>query len=264
MVFILPDALPPGRFLSRGPVQVWVSEKFPDDIVPLWTGSLDEFTSAGLVPLLYPVDRLAEPLDLERLDTAGLEDELAADFVAYRRARLPFWTNPTPVPFPAEFADELEPWPHDPGPPFEQWPGPAPATPVTPADPTPGEAAARTLSWLMAEYRGGIRDCRLVLVPAARPSDALALLGWSAPAPLPLFFALLRSWEDRFGARVVAADRELRISVARPPTERAQADQLALEHVLSTADNIVDDPPTPFPEYAADLVGRTTWSLWWD
>lgn len=30
---------------------------------------------------------------------------------------------------------------------------------------------------------------------------------------------------------------------------------LALEHVLSTADNIVDDPLTPFPEYAPNLVG---------
>ncbi|MDH6584826.1 hypothetical protein M2164_005398 [Streptomyces sp. SAI-208] len=31
-----------------------------------------------------------------------------------------------------------------------------------------------------------------------------------------------------------------------------------------TADNIVDDPPTPFPEYARELVGRTEWSFWWD
>ncbi|MFI7399157.1 hypothetical protein ACIBW9_01460 [Streptomyces sp. NPDC049541] len=31
---------------------------------------------------------------------------------------------------------------------------------------------------------------------------------------------------------------------------------------LSTADNIVD-PPTPFPEYAAELVGRTEWRFWW-
>ncbi|GAA2501196.1 hypothetical protein GCM10010276_49550 [Streptomyces longisporus] len=40
--------------------------------------------------------------------------------------------------------------------------------------------------------------------------------------------------------------------------------RLALEHVLSTADNIVDDPPTPFPEYAAELIGRTEWRFWWD
>lgn len=43
---------------------------------------------------------------------------------------------------------------------------------------------------------------------------------------------------------------DVHVSVARPPLDRASADRLALEHVLSTADNIVDDPPTPFPEYA--------------
>ncbi|MCL7424752.1 hypothetical protein [Streptomyces sp. YS415] len=32
----------------------------------------------------------------------------------------------------------------------------------------------------------------------------LASIGWSARAPLPLLCALLRSWEDRFGAQTVA------------------------------------------------------------
>ncbi|MFF7339736.1 DUF4253 domain-containing protein [Streptomyces sp. NPDC008163] len=50
----------------------------------------------------------------------------------------------------------------------------------------------------------------------------------------------------------------------RPPAEAEHANLLALEHVLSTANNIVDDPPTPFPEYAMDLVGRNRWSFWWD
>ncbi|MFB7107581.1 DUF4253 domain-containing protein [Streptomyces sp. NPDC056190] len=58
--------------------------------------------------------------------------------------------------------------------------------------------------------------------------------------------------------------RELHASVARPPVETSHTELLALEHVLSTADNIVDDPPTPFPEYAASLVRRTHWSFWWD
>ncbi|WP_310725627.1 hypothetical protein [Streptomyces sp. N2A] len=39
---------------------------------------------------------------------------------------------------------------------------------------------------------------------------------------------------------------------------------LALEHVLSTADNIVDDPPTPFPSTLRTSWGRTSWSFWWD
>ncbi|MFJ6529667.1 DUF4253 domain-containing protein [Streptomyces longwoodensis] len=54
------------------------------------------------------------------------------------------------------------------------------------------------------------------------------------------------------------------VSVARPPAGAEHANLLALEHVLSTANNIVDDPPTPFPEYAMDLAGRTRWSFRWD
>jgi hypothetical protein len=34
--------------------------------------------------------------------------------------------------------------------------------------------------------------------------------------------------------------------------------------VLSTATSIVDDPPTPFPEYAANPVDRIDWWFWWD
>jgi hypothetical protein len=42
------------------------------------------------------------------------------------------------------------------------------------------------------------------------------------------------------------------------------AEVLACEHLLSTAQSIVDDPPTPFPDYAAGLVGRSDWWFRWD
>ncbi|WP_405976680.1 DUF4253 domain-containing protein [Streptomyces sp. NBC_00988] len=102
-------------------------------------------------------------------------------------------------------------------------------------------------------------------MPARRSADVPAIVGWAAEAPLPLLCALLRSWEERFGARVVSGfGGALTVSVARPPLDVPHAEQLALEHVLSTADNIVDDPPTPFPEYANRLVGRRQWRFWWD
>ncbi|MEU2624726.1 DUF4253 domain-containing protein [Streptomyces sp. NPDC007157] len=207
---------------------------------------------------------MGRPLSLDDVDTVRLEKVLATDFAEYRRSRLPFWTDPTPVPVPEEI-EGIAPWPHDPGPPFEQWPGLAPHMPATTAGPTAEEAAASLLTRLMKTGPFGLHECRLVLVPAQRGSAALALTGWSTEAPLPLLCALLRSWEDRFGARVVAVfGSEVHVSVARPPVEADHADLLALEHVLSTADNIVDDPPTPFPEYAMDLVGRAYWSFWWD
>ncbi|MGW3148911.1 DUF4253 domain-containing protein [Streptomyces sp. NPDC001177] len=261
-MFPLPDALPPGRFLARGASPVWVSDGLLRDVEGLWPRLLSEQRSHGLVPLLC---RPMKWVGLDEVDAVRLEETLAADFIEYRRHRLPFWTNPTPAPVPDGI--EVEPWPHDPGPPFEQWPGLAAETPVTSMSVTPEEAASRTLTGLVRAGRGriGLDGCRLVLVPAPRSSDALALLGWFSEAPLPLLCALLRSWDDRFGARVVAVSGStVYISVARPPLDAEQAHLLALEHVLSTADNIVDDPPTPFPEYAADLVGRTDWSFWWD
>ncbi|MEH0423688.1 DUF4253 domain-containing protein [Streptomyces sp. B21-083] len=261
MSFTLPDGLPPGRFLSRGSTDIWVSDEFPEDIERLWPRLLSEQKARGLVPLLFWPNAMGRPIDLDHVDRVRLEDVLATDFAEYRRRRLPFWTDPTPDPVP----EEVEPWPHDPGPPFEQWPGLTPEMPATSAAPTPEVGASSLLAGLMDTGQFGLDECCLVLVPAHRGSDALALIGWSAEAPLPLLCALLRSWEDRFGAQVVAVfGSELHVSVARPPVEAEHANLLALEHVLSTADNIVDDPPTPFPEYATDLVGRTSWSFWWD
>ncbi|MFC9746750.1 DUF4253 domain-containing protein [Streptomyces niveus] len=260
-MFTLPDGLPPGRFSSRDHVPVWVSDEFPQDIERLWPRLLSEPGAHGLVPLLRSPAYMGEPLSPRRVDAIRLEEVLAADFVEYRRKRLSSWTDPTPVPVP----EGIEPWPHDPGPPFERWPGLTPAIPITSAGPTPEEAASDLLGALIETSEFELEECRLVLVPAHRASDALALTGWSNEAPLPLLCALLRSWEDRFGARVVAVSGgELHVSVARPLVEAEHADPLALEHVLSTADNIVDDPPKPFPEYASELAGRTSWSFWWD
>lgn len=263
MPFALPDGLPPGRFLPLGSAPVWVSDDFPQDIDRLWPRLLSEQGAGGPVPFLCPLEAIGKPLRLDQVDGVRLEEVLAADFAEYRRRRLPYWTDRTPDPAPED--EDTEPWPHDPGPPFEQWPGLAPRMPATSGGPTPEEAAASLVARLIDTGPFGLEDCRLVLVPAVRGSDALALTGWSAEAPLPLLCALLRSWEDRFGAQVVAVTGgELHVSVARPPAAAEHADLLALEHVLSTADNIVDDPPTPFPEYATDLVGRTSWSFWWD
>ncbi|MGV9254529.1 hypothetical protein [Streptomyces sp. NPDC003697] len=144
MVLALPEGMPSGRFLPCGRVQVWVSDEFPDDIERLWSRLLGEQDTTGLVPLLWP-GALGKALHLDRVDAISLEDVLAADFAEYRRSRLPLWTDSTPVPLP----EGVEPWPHDPGPPFDQWPGLAPPMPVTSTDPTPQEASERTLAWLI-------------------------------------------------------------------------------------------------------------------
>ncbi|NEB02067.1 DUF4253 domain-containing protein [Streptomyces sp. SID13726] len=260
MVFSLPDGLPSGRFERWGSVEVWVSGELPDDVDELWVRLLGRAGVTGLYPHLCRPGSPVRPVDPGAADAVDLEGVLAADFAEYRRRRLPFWSAPASV----EVPEDVEPWPHDPGPPFTRWPGLAPAVPDSGAGPTPEEAAARTVADLLCAepYAASLA---LALVPARRSADVPAVAGWSRGGPLPLLGALLRSWEERFGARVVAAyGGELHVSVARPPLDPAHAELLALEHVLTTADNIVDDPPTPFLEYARELVGRTDWRFWWD
>jgi len=53
------------------------------------------------------------------------------------------------------------------------------------------------------------------------------------------------------------------VSVARPPRTAAHAAHVALEHVLTGADNVNEDRPA-FPDYAASLIGARLWSFWWD
>jgi hypothetical protein len=271
MVFPLPDELPlsSGRFEARGEVEVWFSDGLPDDVVELWPRLVEQAEVSGLFPFICRPDDPYRLLDLSEVDAIRLDAVLAADFAEYRHRRLPYWSNPVTADewaasVPEDVREYVAPWPHDPGPPFESWPGLAPAGPVTGAGTSPAQAARWTVEDLVGTDPY-IHTCSLALVPARRSADVPAILGWSSEAPLPLLCALLRSWEDRFGARIVSGfGSELTVSVARPPLDVEHAERVALEHVLSTADNIVDDPPTPFPRYAKRLVGRSGWRFWWD
>lgn len=256
----MPDGLPPGRFEPRGSAGVWASDDLPEDIERLWGLVLEQQETTGLFPLLCWPGSPARS-GLAQAETIHLEPALIADFAEYRRRRLPFWSDPTPQ----EVPEGIEPWPHDPGPPFEEWPGLAPQTAMTADSPSPAKAAASSAARLVESQWAELKDCRLTLIPARRSADLPALLEWSSRAPVPLLCALLRSWEERFGAQVVSACKNsLHVSVARPPRALREAQLLAVEHVLSTADSIVDDPPTPFPAYAAGLLGRSEWWFWWD
>jgi hypothetical protein len=95
----------------------------------------------------------------------------------------------------------------------------------------------------------------LVLVPAARSADIPAVMGWNADVPCALLSAMLRSWEDRFGARVVAFHgARIYVSIARPPRTAADAAHIALAHILTGANNVNKGWP-PFRGYAASLIG---------
>src|SRR5436190_2148497 len=79
------------------------------------------------------------------------------------------------------------------------------------------------------------RGMRLGLVAADRGSDALSVVGWNGAAnytgDTAELSAVLRTWEDRFGVRVIGVGfAELYLSVAAPPATTAEALAVAAEH----------------------------------
>ncbi|MET7884774.1 DUF4253 domain-containing protein [Streptomyces avermitilis] len=148
------------------------------------------------------------------------------------------------------------------------WPGLAAAAPLT-TDADADAHAAGTADSLTADG-SWLKEPRLALVPARRSADIPAALGWSGPLnyesdPARLC-AVLRSWEDRFGIRVVALTfDQLVLSVAAPPTTPAEAEAVAAEHFAFCPDNITQGHHETLRAYAAhEVLNQRTWSFWWD
>lgn len=176
-----------------------------------------------------------------------------------------------------------------------EFPGLAPPNPPrTDPDQLADEIAERLLAG---------ESARIALVPSARSADSIGLVGWSptdfepySPGPLS---AVLRTWEERFGVRVIGIDSgTLWLSVAAPPTTIEQAVHVALEHFcfcpeveppafipeweglprveldFDFAAKEVDrlartlgakpDLDSDFLQYASDIAGRHVWRFWWD
>jgi len=76
--------------------------------------------------------------------------------------------------------------------------------------------------------------------------------------------AVVRSWEERFGARVVSIGFDtLHLSVAAPPRDLDQALHIAAEHFAFCPDNVWQGPEY-LRTYAAGLVDLNAWNFWWD
>jgi hypothetical protein len=100
---------------------------------------------------------------------------------------------------------------------------------------------------------------RLGLVAVDRGADALTVAGWRGWESLA---TVLRDWEDRFGARVVAAGFDsLQLSVAAPPADLDQALLTAAEHGAFCRDQLTE---TSLADYAQTLIGSDRWYFWWD
>ncbi|MFJ8045551.1 DUF4253 domain-containing protein [Kitasatospora sp. NPDC096147] len=143
-----------------------------------------------------------------------------------------------------------------------RWPGLVPGGPPA-ADP------ARAAAGCARDVVSRRSHVRLGLVAAESGAEALALLGWDGVAEqdddLGTYAAVLASWEDRFGARLVAVDgSELVLSVAAPPSDEAQALRIAAEHYAFCPDGIRYGPTDTLAGYAPTLIDSGTWRFCWD
>jgi len=111
---------------------------------------------------------------------------------------------------------------------------------------------------------------RLILVAAARSADVLTAAGWDGAVnyiqPKSVLSCVLRSWEERFGARVIEIGFDtLHLTVAAPPVSPGHAEQVAAEHLAFCPDNIVAGMSRAIRDYAADhVLGKADWWFWWD
>ncbi|TWD81926.1 uncharacterized protein DUF4253 [Kribbella amoyensis] len=251
----LPEYLPSGRvvvdgqgvplfWLSDGPAEVGVHRRL-----------LADHGRTGLWPVIaegHPQDPL-RPWQSGELSPQPVSDIDRYDAAAVMRG---FWTDwVTPQEHEEEDHDfaELEPFGRTcPG---LAEPGEAMASPEAAAD------------WYVGELEPAA-DARLMLARVKRGADLPAMAGWDGPvnhstdvAPL---LAMLRSWEERFGARVVRIGFDtLDLSIAAPPTTEEHALHVAAEHWAFCPDNI-DQGPGSLREYAAAIRGLNSWSFWWD
>ncbi len=93
---------------------------------------------------------------------------------------------------------------------------------------------------------------------------ALDFGGWNA-CPAPEEHArLMRAWEARFGAEVVGVANDfIELRVARPPTDRAAALRLAVEH-YAYCNDVVEQGTGSIEALAATLLNGSVWFFWWD
>jgi len=111
------------------------------------------------------------------------------------------------------------------------------------------------------------RDARIGLVPADRPADVLPRLGWEGACNSRTsvqIAAVLRSWEDRFGARLLEVGfADIRLLVSRPPQTLEAAQPIAAEH-FAFCDEAARMGLRGVSEIAPALVNNPFWDFWWD
>jgi hypothetical protein len=170
----------------------------------------------------------------------------------------------------------------------EWWPGPCPEgcaclepftgelPELTRSGATDRSTSRRTIqeATAMADDVVTYATGNLGVVRATRPADIPAVVGWGGACNYDhqdnvRISAVLRSWEQRFGAVLTVMTQDtLLLSVAYPPTTFREAERVATEHFAFCPDQ--HDPQdmkgtvyTP-RSYGREIRNARWWRFWWD
>lgn len=268
-----PVALPEGRLITGydGNPVAWATVEPVPDSGRIWADLSDLHSQTGLVPIQLDGLR-GDTLHLAGFSRSTLrpwdtgefakpEDPSEADALDVAALLREMWTSWLPLP------DEDDPeWIEARAPYTREFPGLA-APEHTPLSSAEQQQAVDLVLPQTRQAHGATRTARIGLVAASRPADALPVIGWDALANrgeslLPLT-AVLRSWEDRFGARLIDVGyADLRLLVERPPRTLKAAQQIAAEQV-AIADECIEGF-RDIPNIADRLVNGPIWTFWWD
>ena len=233
---VWPDPGFPQHKVAEGPA-LWMSEgPAPPG---LWARLRAAHPDTGLWPLM--LDDSAQPWSAGQIAPEPVSEIDGYDPAAFMAEVWSEWPEP-PI--------DIEP--------FGRY-SPGPALPGEPRD-DPGAVADRCASELTGRPLGR--------VPAERGADVLAAVGWQGarhhnPLTAPLA-AVVRSWEDRFGVRVVGIGFDtLELSVAAPPATFRHALRVAAEHATFCPEVIVQGPGT-LAGYAEEIRDARLWSFRWE
>jgi hypothetical protein len=277
-----PIGLPPGRriipFEGTGEPAAWVTSRTVPRPGPVWSTLSGLHAETGLVPILLADDEANEdfffysPSEIAEVDRLDAVQVLAARWATMRayaeheRDSQLQWGALLSRQFPELKRDERG---------RASWP--PTGLPAEELEPFPGLAPRSDSNLSTAERDaavGALPAARIGLVPARRPADVLAIVGWSTfddpasgdePRNGAWIAAVLRSWEDRFGARLlnVGPGAVIRLLVQRPPRSLEAARRIAAEHRVF-ADECAGPGASDIPSISASIVNSPIWTFWWD
>jgi Domain of unknown function (DUF4253) len=272
-----PVALPAGKLIigNQGDHVAWATVDPVPESGRVWAALSELHPQTGLIPIQLDGlrgDTLHLPMDRVAIDPNGLrpwdngefsrpEDPREADRLDAGAMLEDLWRDW------ASWLDEDDPESMDRRAPFTlEFPGLAAPERMTLTPAERQQALGVVLPRIRQAHRA-TPEARIGLVAADRAADVLPVIGWGGldnrgESLLPLT-AVLRSWEDRFGARLIDVGyADLRLLVERPPRTLEAAQRVAAEQVV-IADECID-ALSDIPHIAARLVNAPIWTFWWD